>query len=284
MSPKARFLELTDALTPLYGAGEARSIARIAFEDYFKLSIQDDVEDPVFTALLEPDFLTIRDRLLCWEPVQYVVGFAHFYSYTFKVNPATLIPRSETEELVHWVLSTVKNAGPLSVLDVGTGSGCIAVTLKLKNPALQVAAVDVSEAALIVASKNAYRLQADVHFQRMDVLDAAQWPQLEMFDVVVSNPPYIPAREKTDMSKNVLAFEPPLALFVPDDRPLLFYETIANFALQRLTPGGYLFFECNEFNAVEVVRLLEASGFSEVELKKDMSGADRMVRAQQKNN
>jgi release factor glutamine methyltransferase len=294
-------------LTPPYGEGEARAMSRYVFEDYFGSKNDADT----FLDFLIEDFEKIKQRLLDGEPVQYVVGFAWFYGLKFKVNSNVLIPRPETEELVEWILETISqmpkpqtyNPKPISILDIGTGSGCIPITLKVKNPELQISAVDISEGALITASRNAYRMNADVEFKRIDILNENDWTQLPDYQIIVSNPPYIPTREKALMENNVLDHEPHLALFVDDDNALIFYEKIADFALKHLyhfgsrisdfgiespksqIPNpkyteGALFFECNEYNAQEVVAMLKEKGFNDVELRKDMSGKDRMIRAQ----
>jgi release factor glutamine methyltransferase len=281
--------DLIAALTPANGNREAASICRWLFDDYFNVKAGKSNDELMFESLLQTDFLSIRERLLNGEPIQYITGFAWFYGLKFKVNPNVLIPRPETEELVEWVLETVGKRKNVRILDIGTGSGCIPVTLKIKNPSLEVAAVDISEGALITASRNAYRQNADVTFTRLDILDEKKWAELGQFDIIVSNPPYIPHVEKTLMERNVLAFEPELALFVEDDNALIFYECIAEFAKIHAkkpenavnTEGSLsvLFFECNQYNALEVVALLEQKGFTNVELRKDMSGNDRMIRA-----
>ena len=281
MTIKEAKLDLLNTLTPQFGEGEAYAMSRYIFEDYFTSKNDSDT----FHDFLIEDFEKIKTRLLAGEPVQYVVGFAWFYGLKFKVNPTVLIPRPETEELVEWVLETVKNSSfiihhsPLKLLDIGTGSGCIPITLKIKNPSLNVSAVDISEGALITASRNAYRMNADVEFKRIDILNESEWSQLVDFHIIVSNPPYIPNVEKALMADNVLSYEPHLALFVEDEKPLIFYEKIADFAKKHLLTEGSLFFECNEFNAAEVVEMLKEKGFKTVELRRDMSGKDRMIRA-----
>ena len=281
MTIKESKLDLLNTLTPQFGEGEAYAMSRYIFEDYFTSKNDSDT----FHDFLIEDFEKIKTRLLAGEPVQYVVSFAWFYGLKFKVNPNVLIPRPETEELVEWVLETVKNSSfiihhsPLKLLDIGTGSGCIPITLKVKNPSLNVAAVDISEGALITASRNAYRMNADVEFQRIDILNENEWSQLADFHIIVSNPPYIPNFEKALMENNVLSYEPHLALFVEDEKPLIFYEKIADFAKNHLCTEGSLFFECNEFNAAEVVEMLKEKGFKNIELRRDMSGKDRMIRA-----
>jgi release factor glutamine methyltransferase len=274
-------IDLQNTLTPEYGEGEAASMCRYVFDDFFALKPNDASQESIFQNLLLGDYLTIKKRLLAGEPVQYVVGFAWFYGIKFKVNPFVLIPRPETEELVEWILETTNKAFMLdaSVLDIGTGSGCIPVTLKVKNTQLTVSCLDVSESALITASRNAYRNNVEIDFTCVDILNEAQHTPLGTFDVIVSNPPYILEKEKTLMHKNVLDFEPHLALFVADDNALIFYETIANFAQKHLNTAGYLFFECNEYNAQEVKSMLEKKYFSDIVLRQDMSGKDRMIRA-----
>ncbi len=291
---------LLGSLTALYGEGEAKSMCRYVFEDYFNFKATAQ-QNEIFAHFLLEDFKTIQKRLLAGEPVQYVVGFAWFYGLKFKVNNSVLIPRPETEELVEWVLSlmdnlqwTMDNAesnypqssisnlkSHISVLDIGTWSGCIPVTLKVKNPALHVAAIDVSESALITASRNAFRHNADIDFKRADILNTNEWSQLADYQIIISNPPYIPMAEKQLMHDNVTQHEPHLALFVEDHNPLIFYDRIADFAVEKFkNTEGYLFFECNEFNAKEVVILLEHKGFRNIILKQDMSGKDRMIRAE----
>lgn len=277
---------LITILTPQYGEGEARSIARIVFDDFFTIKPNNENDENVFQTFLTEDFEHIKDRLLRGEPVQYVVGFAWFYGLKFKVNNSVLIPRPETEELVEWVLEKTKRLEKthknIRILDIGTGSGCIPITLKVKNPNLEVIAVDISESALITASRNAYRHGVEIDFKLVDILDSSAWSSLGDYDIIVSNPPYIPHAEKTLMEGNVLDFEPHLALFVDNDDALIFYEKIADFALKHLgncLSGGVLFFECNTFNALQVVAMLESKKFKNIELRKDMSGHDRMIKA-----
>ena len=281
--------DLITALTPQYGDREAASISRWLFDDYFNVKADKTNDELMFNSFLQTDFLSIKERLINGEPIQYITGFAWFYGIKFKVNPNVLIPRPETEELVEWVLQTVGKQKGVKVLDIGTGSGCIPVTLKIKNPSIEMSAVDISEGALITASRNAYRNSVDVDFKRLDILEEKTWNTLAQFDIIVSNPPYIPTKEKALMERNVLAFEPDLALFVEDDNALIFYERIAEFVRIHAkdaknavyTEGSFttLFFECNQYNAREVVELLEQKGFKDIELRKDMSGNDRMIRA-----
>jgi release factor glutamine methyltransferase len=260
-------------LTPRYGAGEATAMARIVFEDVFGQPAAFD----------ESQFQAICQRLVAGEPVQYVLGEADFFGLKFKVNPAVLIPRQETEELVAWVLEHLKTnqLAAADLLDIGLGSGCIGTTLRRKWPALRLWGLEKSPAALALATENAARLlgePADFRFVLGDILVPADWAQFPALDVVVSNPPYIPQAEKNLMPEHVLAHEPALALFVDDADPLLFYRAIADFSLKKLKSGGALFFECNEFNASNVADLLREKGFQNVELRRDLAGAERMVR------
>ena len=188
-----------------------------------------------------------------------------------------LIPRPETEELVQWVLESAENK-PMKILDIGTGSGCIAVTLAKKLPSAEVHAWDISEDALKVARRNAERNGVKVIFSKRDML--LEPVSDEKFDIIVSNPPYVTEVEKTEMQENVLNFEPHLALFVPDDNALVFYEKIADFALTNLNKGGQLFFEINRAKGADIARLLEEKGFKNIELRKDISGNERMVMAE----
>lgn len=277
--PAGAFEQLIVDLTPRYGAGEARSIARIVFEDAFHTRRP---AEKVFSETEETRFLEIRRRLLAGEPIQYVLGQADFFGLKFTVTPAVLIPRQETEELVAWVLEWLKtyeypNA---RVLDIGVGSGCIGITLKAKAPAIELLGLEKSSEALDVACTNARNLlgEGTFHFFSGDILWPGTGDLLPGLDVIVSNPPYIPRKEAPFVPEHVRQYEPDLALFVADDDPLLFYRAIAGFASRKLHPGGALFFECNEFNANEVAGILQREGFQEVVLRKDLAGADRMVK------
>jgi len=272
---------LTAALTPRYGAGEAASIARIVAEDVFLLKKH---PERLLTAAQAAHFEQIRSRLMAGEPVQYILGEADFFGLKFKVSPAVLIPRQETEELVAWVLEWLKtsNLEHPALLDIGLGSGCIGISLKKNFPRLHLFGLEKSPDALAIALENAERIltlrPSPPAFSQGDILDSAHWPQFPLLDAVVSNPPYIPLREKSLMPEHVLAHEPSLALFVDDADPLLFYRAIALFCQKKLRPDGVVFFECNEFNARQVAALLSAEGFEAVELRKDLGGAERMVK------
>lgn len=216
-------------------------------------------------------------RLKKDEPIQHILQEEFFYGMPFKVTKDVLIPRPETEELVEWILEDSQSKKDLKILDIGTGSGCIAIALKTNLPNSEVHAVDVSEIALKIAQENALNLGVDINFKQLDILNNENWNQLDIYDIIVSNPPYIPHKEKALMHNNVLQYEPPTALFVQDDDSLIFYQKIAQLAIQHLNPKGALYFECNEYNAREVEALLKKH-FQEVDLKKDINGKLRMVK------
>ena len=247
-------------------------------------------------------FQSMQYELLQQKPLQYVLHEASFYGMPLYVNENVLIPRPETEELVDWITQVVKEQDTkdkiqdarkqedttalssifnqlCSILDVGTGSGCIPIALKKHLPFAAVYAIDISEKALTVAKKNAEAQGTTIHFYELDILNKNQWEQLCLFDIIVSNPPYITQKEAADMHSNVLQFEPHTALFVPDEQPLLFYKAIAHFGLQHLNNNGLLFFEINEAYGKEIVEMLQSRGYTNVELKKDMQGKERMIKA-----
>ncbi len=217
------------------------------------------------------------ERLKNHEPIQYVLGKTEFFGLPFGVNPSVLVPRPETEELVQWVLEEPDKPGR-RILDVGTGSGCIAIAIKKTWPEANVWGWDISTTALETANQNARLNQVEVHFEQQDILSLEGNAPVQ-FRIIVSNPPYVRLLEKGQMDKNVLAYEPSTALFVPDNDALLFYRVIARFATQALEPGGLLFFEINQAFGPEVVELLEGEGFRDVVLRPDLSGRDRMIRA-----
>ena len=210
-------------------------------------------------------------RLLNGEPIQYVVGRTLFCGLTIGVRPGVLIPRPETEELVE----AVSKGRRTSILDIGTGSGCIAFALKHRFPQADVTAMDISEDALRIAQENAQRLELDIHFIQQDILHAT--PEVMKYDLIVSNPPYVCESERAQMERHVLDYEPGLALFVPDDDPLLFYRAIINYASTALMDGGMLAFETNREYATEVGMLMKEGGWSNVEVKRDMFNNERIV-------
>lgn len=271
------YRELWRTLEPLYGNGEARAITDYVLDVCFGLSKADILCGAVeeMTAEKTAELNKIFNRLTKGEPVQYVLGRAEFSGRWFNVRPGVLIPRPETEELCAWITADSKAADCPKVLDIGTGSGCIAITLQLDMPESKVTAWDISADALDVARENAQRLGANVNFVKQDALNAK--PEGE-WDVIVSNPPYICEKEKKDMAVNVLEHEPHTALFVPDADPLLFYCAITRLAVQTLNKGGRLYFEINPIYADDTCRMMRAEGMTAVELRSDMYGKQRMAK------
>ena len=237
-----------------------------------------------FTPGQELDYKNITAALLQHQPLQYVLHEAHFYGMHLYVDESVLIPRPETEELVDWIIDKLNtkysiNNIQYSMLDIGTGSGCIAIALKKHLSFANVHAIDISEKALAIAKKNADAQANGVQFHLLDILNENLWQMLPMFNVIVSNPPYITQKEKSDMHNNVLQYEPHTALFVREEQPLLFYEKIAAFGLQHLHNNGLLFFEINEAYGTAMIELLAAKGYQNIELRKDMQGKDRIIKA-----
>ena len=231
---------------------------------------------------------TILAQLQQEKPIQYITGEAWFYGLRFEVNENTLIPRPETEELVEWILnsSITQHPSPINILDIGTGTGCIPISLKANLPQANVSAIDISEKALEVAKRNAELNKVEINFIEANILEVEDLSILSTsnsqlpasIDIIVSNPPYVRNLEKQEIKKNVLDYEPHLALFVEDTDALLFYRKIAKLALKNLTPNGLLFFEINQYLGKETVELLESLGFKNIELKKDIYGNNRMIK------
>ena len=289
--------------------GEARAVALMLLERVAGLpTAKALIADGNDLLCRRQSLLELAARVAKGEPVQYVLGEADFCGLTLKVKPGVLIPRPETEELVAWVVENVKansnllpltsNLSPFKLLDIGTGSGCIAVALAKKLKEAEVEAWDVSDDALEIARENAKRNGVQVKTSKVDVLDinansnsqlstvnfqlstlTSHLSPLTSYNIIVSNPPYICEEEKAEMERNVLEHEPELALFVPDDDPLLFYRRIAELGLSLLKEKGLLFFEINRRFGEEVVKMLQGKGYREVELRQDMFGNDRMVKA-----
>ena len=271
--------ELIGKLASGYDARESGNIAKELLLHFCQL-------DKVKIALNERIHLDLTTkesldhalrRLLNQESLQYILGSVEFYGFTLKTDSRALIPRPETEELVDWVVQDNRTGASLKVLDIGTGTGCIAIALAKFLPKARVAALDLSEAALELAGENAELNQVRVDFHQSNVLNEALPGQ---YDLIVSNPPYIPMADVAKMATNVLDFEPGLALFVDDEQPLVFYERITKLARHHLKPQGKLYFEIHEDFGPQVIEVLTKSGFREVELKQDLQGKDRMIKSE----
>ena len=274
---------LAAGLAPLYPETEAAAIAALVIEHRLHLDALQrrmQAQGPV-PAEMQAQLPFLLTRLLAHEPVQYVLGTAHFAGMELEVTPATLIPRPETEELVQLVVAGQRARPGLRVLDLGTGSGCLALALARALPGAEVLAADISEEALAVARRNAARYAPAVTFQQFDMLremPAGLAPGT--LDVLVSNPPYVRESERAQMRANVLAWEPATALFVPDEDPLLFYRRLAEMGAALLRPGGGIYLEINEVLGAETADFLTAQGFADVRVVPDMFGRPRMVRAE----
>lgn len=268
-------------VAPFFDEDEAASFFYLLLEHHRNLKRVDLVMQPdLFFSETEFEMLEgVISELKCQKPIQYILGSTSFFGMHFLVNEHTLIPRPETEELVEWVLKSQASEGvESSLLDIGTGSGCIAISLAKNCANAQVSAIDVSLEALATAEKNASINEVQVQFICQDILEAESLDK--KYDVIVSNPPYIRMLEKQEIKPNVLEFEPHLALFVANEDPLLFYRKIAQLAQKQLNNNGYLFFEINQYLAQETIQLLEDLNFKSIELRKDIYGNDRMIRCQ----
>lgn len=267
-----------NSLQSLYPKSEINSFYFILLEHYGNYTTAEVLAN-VSTQLTDNITKAIQQaitELQTAKPIQYILGETEFFSNRFFVDENVLIPRPETEELVDWVLQTYPDKTHLlQILDVGTGSGCIAISLAKALPEAQVTAIDVSPKAIAVAQRNAERNGIKVQFLQRDILQTETLP--EKYDIIISNPPYVRELEKNGMHSNVLNYEPHLALFVPDDRPLLFYEQIATLAQQYLKPKGRLFFEINQYLAAEMQVMLAQKNFTEITLRQDLSANDRML-------
>jgi release factor glutamine methyltransferase len=266
-----------ETLLALYDPAEAGHISKILLEHITGFRLQKSNQILKGTQLEE--FNHLLQRLQSGEPIQYVTGRTWFYGLELKTDPRALIPRPETEELVHVILEKNPAKKPLRVLDIGTGTGCIAIALKSKRPSWEVWALDKSKDALALCMENALSLQIPIHAVQADILDESEWGKLGQFDIIISNPPYICPSEKVHMSAQVLDFEPHAALFVPEADPFLFYKAIARFAAHFLTKGGKVYFEINEFRAEALGDTLLLD-FNRVELIPDLQGKMRMIEAE----
>ena len=276
-------------LTPIYDVGEA--------ESFFYLIVEEKHQLKRIDLALHPDLVFSEAEIVIWNsileqlkqeiPVQYLLGKTSFYGLDFEVNENVLIPRPETEELVEWILKRQKlnpetsgESKKIHILDIGTGSGCIAISLAKNLPNATVFAIDVSEKALATARKNAENNSVNVTFINQNILETGDLQQ--QFDIIVSNPPYVRNLEKEEIKKNVLDNEPHLALFVEDNDALIFYKKIAELAQKNLSENGQLYFEINQYLGEEMIDLLEKMNFAAIELRKDIYGNDRMIRASMK--
>ena len=274
---------LTKELKNVYETDELRNIIELVVEHITNMSRAEQVKNkiPYLTCTQLEDLDAITERLKKNEPVQYVLGEAWFAGMKFKVNKNVLIPRPETEELVDWIVKKSQKSKVKSqnIIDIGTGSGCIPITLKKKLPESDVSAIDVCSEALFTATENAMELNAELNFLLVDFLDEEKWKELAQYDIIVSNPPYVKQSEINTIHERVKEFEPHLALFVPDNDPILFYKKLSDFSMKHLNAGGKLFVEINEALGEAVSNLFRSAGFLNVDLKKDMQGKDRMVMA-----
>jgi len=277
---------LKNNLTDIYDERESANIAELIIEKISGLKRTERILNKQQPLKIE-QINTIENylqELINHKPVQYVLNEAWFAGMKFFVDENVLIPRPETEELVEWIvqdagLSLTAYHSPLTILDIGTGSGCIAIALKNKIKNADVFAIDISEPALKIAASNAQESNTDINFAKANILQNQIKINMPLFDVIVSNPPYITKKESAEMHTNVIAYEPYVALFVPDENPLLFYNAISDFALSHLKEKGNLYFEIHENFANDIVNLMQQKGFQSIEIKKDLQQKNRMVKA-----
>lgn len=281
-------------LDAIYGKDEVASFFYLSIEFHLNVARIQLILDPEFTLTKDETdvFFTILEDLKQQKPIQYILGETEFYGLQFNVNENVLIPRPETEELVDWIIKcyaersrSAKDA--IKILDIGTGSGCIAISLAKHLPEAQVFAVDISESALKIAKENADRNGVEVEFIKANILESSLWEdvalrQMAFFDIIVSNPPYVRELEKQEIKPNVLDNEPHLALFVENDNPLIFYKAITDFAVDKLKSNGSLYFEINQYLGQETKQLLVNAEFKDFQLRKDLNGNDRMLKGTKK--
>lgn len=279
------YKHLLNRLQIIYNLNEATILTDWVFESIAGTKRADITlyPDKVPDSTITKKINDCLDELLQHKPIQYVLGEAWFYKMKFKVNEHVLIPRPETEELVQLIVNDelrITNVKSMQMLDIGTGSGCIAIALKKELPDAIVTAIDVSDTALAIAKENALQNNVAIHFQQLNFLDEKSWEEIPSFDIIVSNPPYIPVTEKQQLDKNVTEYEPHLALFVPDNTPLLFYEKIALFGKKHLNVNGKIFVETHE-NFAQATAAMFAQSYQQVTIAKDLFGKERMVTATQ---
>ena len=271
-----------ESLNGIYDDNESKALASIAIQEVCQLSYGQIVMDKqtLTTSDQHTEILRILEELKKGIPLQYILGTTDFYGHRFIVKPGVLIPRPETEELVDWILKEIQfnKLSDFKLLDIGTGTGCIPISIKIKNPNSDVTGIDISDIALDIAKQNSIALNSDIQLIKSDMLNNDIKFEPQSFDIIVSNPPYITSSEKSSMHANVIENEPHIALFVTDENPLLFYRSIIQFALRYLKPKGLLFFEINEHLGDETIKLLNQHNFTTI-LRKDISGKDRMIKA-----
>ncbi len=269
---------IRDELKTIYSSSEISTITQMILGNKLNISLVDSMTCK-FNNLSDAQRHIVSEiigRLKQLEPIQYILGETEFYNLKFAVNKDVLIPRPETEELIEWIIEDEKNHN-ITILDIGTGSGCIAISLAKQMPQAKVSACDISHSALEVAQTNATTNGVDISFSQMDILQTNSSNQ--PYNVIVSNPPYITHAEQEIMHNTVTKFEPSIALFVPNNNPLLFYKQIAHFATNTLTPQGRLYLEINQYFAEETKQMLTQKGFTQVELRNDLAGNPRMIKA-----
>ena len=273
---KETIARLRSALIPLYGKGESDAIIRLIFHYLKGWNLTDMLirQEEELSPYIQGEVEKILQRLLKYEPIQYITGEARFHGMELKVRPGVLIPRPETEELVDIIIDENKDREDLRVLDLCTGSGCIALALARNLPFSKVTAVDFSSEALEVAKENSDSLKTKIELVKADIFD---WQPTVKYDIIVSNPPYVMDKEALTMERNVLDYEPHEALFVRDEDPLIFYSRIADIALESLEPGGKLYFEINPLEAEALKSLLQSKGFTDITLLRDSSGKLRFL-------
>jgi len=285
LSYSKAFYDLLDKLQILYDKEEATAIAH---EVLLHITEQDKLQritnkDVVLTITQQLQYDTTLDSLLTGRPLQYVLGSAWFMGKEYLVNEHVLIPRPETEELIEWIISELGIGNwELGIMDIGSGTGCVPISLKLAMPDANVSSCDISDVAIAVAKQNATALHADVDFVLLDFLNETNWLELGQYDIIVSNPPYIPASDRETLHQNVRDFEPGLALFVPDNDALIFYKAIAAFGKTHLADGGRIYCEVHADHGIQTKEMFEAAGYN-TELRKDMHGNWRMIKANKKN-
>jgi release factor glutamine methyltransferase len=274
-----KYKTVTNDLIQHFPPEEARAMARIIVEKVTSTPIHSILANPYLGLgqAHESEIDIYVSQLKLQKPIQYILGEAQFFNINLKVNPNVLIPRPETEELVHWIVNSNATENP-SVLDIGTGSGCIAIAIAKNIVGSMVFAMDISPKAIALAKQNAKEAEVEVIFDEQDILSLPKSIKGAPFDIIVSNPPYVRNSERSFMDTNVLDHEPELALFVSDGNPLVFYKAIAQVAQTALKPNGFVYFEINEAFGNETAEVLSSFGFVDIEIRKDINGKDRMVR------